>query len=167
MDKNTSGKPIQKANKPHDKDPLKCHKCGSISHLANTFAKKTTINEIEIVKVEDTKETNNLSLHDSDSEPSVEEEIPDELSIKNINVSFEVTEVHTHLPQYTDECMDLIHVQDAKMQKTKPARGRGYTAGAYCITIIAISNREVKLHLDSGSFCTCFGKDYLERIYTN
>ncbi|MBW0565826.1 hypothetical protein O181_105541, partial [Austropuccinia psidii MF-1] len=127
----------------------------------------TTINEIEIDKVQDTKETNNLSLNDSDSEPSEEEEIPDELSIKNINVSFEVTEVHTPLPQYSDECMDLIHVQDAKMQKTKPAIGRGYTAGAYCITNIVISNREAKLHLDSGSFCTCFEIDYLERIYTN
>ncbi|MBW0576527.1 hypothetical protein O181_116242 [Austropuccinia psidii MF-1] len=63
--------------------------------------------------------------------------------------------------------MDLIHVQDAKMQKTKPARGKGYTAGASCITNIVIDNREAKLHLDSGAFCTCVGKDYLDRIYTN
>ncbi|MBW0527076.1 hypothetical protein O181_066791 [Austropuccinia psidii MF-1] len=121
MDNKTSGKPIPKPNKPHDKALLKCHKCGSTSHLANTCPKKTRINGIEIDKVEDTKETNNVSLHESDSEPS-EEEVPDELSIKNINVSFEATEVHTHLPQYSEECMDLIHVQDAKMQKTKPAR---------------------------------------------
>ncbi|MBW0519720.1 hypothetical protein O181_059435 [Austropuccinia psidii MF-1] len=63
--------------------------------------------------------------------------------------------------------MDLIHVQDAKMQKTKPARGKGYTAGASCITNIVINNREAKLHLDSGAFFTCVGKDYLDRIYTN
>ncbi|MBW0529400.1 hypothetical protein O181_069115 [Austropuccinia psidii MF-1] len=147
MDNNTSGKPIPNPNKLHDKAPSKFHKCGN--------------------KAEDTKEKNNVSLHESDSEPSEEEEIPDELSIENIDVSFEVTEVHTHLPQYSDECMDLIHVQDAKMQKTKPARGKGYTAGASCITNIVIKKRESKLHLDSGDFCTCVGKDCLDRIYTN
>ncbi|MBW0591835.1 hypothetical protein O181_131550 [Austropuccinia psidii MF-1] len=63
--------------------------------------------------------------------------------------------------------MDLIHVQDAEIQKAKPARGKGYTGGASCITNIVISNREAKLHLDSGAFCTCVGKYYLDRIYTN
>ncbi|MBW0554553.1 hypothetical protein O181_094268 [Austropuccinia psidii MF-1] len=46
MDNKTSGKPIPKPNKTHDKAPLKCHKCGSTSHLANTCPKKTRINEI-------------------------------------------------------------------------------------------------------------------------
>ncbi|MBW0503060.1 hypothetical protein O181_042775 [Austropuccinia psidii MF-1] len=50
MDNKTSGKPIPKPNKPHDKAPYKCHKCGSTSHLANTCPKKTRINEIEIDK---------------------------------------------------------------------------------------------------------------------
>ncbi|MBW0541377.1 hypothetical protein O181_081092 [Austropuccinia psidii MF-1] len=112
----TSGKPIPKLNKTHDNSPLKCHKCGSTSHLANTCPKKTRINETEIEK-DDTKETKDVSVHERDSESSKEEELPDELSIENIKASFEVTEVHTHLPQYSDECMGLIHVQDAKMQK--------------------------------------------------
>ncbi|MBW0516643.1 hypothetical protein O181_056358 [Austropuccinia psidii MF-1] len=63
--------------------------------------------------------------------------------------------------------MDLIHVQDDKMQKAKPARGRGYTAGESCIPYIVINKREAKLHLDSGAFFTCFGNDYLDRIYTH
>ena len=50
-------------------------------------------------KLEDTKEKNNVSFQDSDSETSEEEEVPDELSIENIDVSFEVTEGHTHLQQ--------------------------------------------------------------------
>ncbi|MBW0584450.1 hypothetical protein O181_124165 [Austropuccinia psidii MF-1] len=141
MENKTSGKTIPKPNKPHDKAPLKFHKCRSTSHLANTCPKKTRINETEIDKVEDTKETNNLSLHESDYETSEEEESPDELGIENINVSFEVTEVHTHLQLYGDECMDLIHVQDAKMQKTKPARGKGYTAGSSCITNTVIKQQ--------------------------
>ncbi|MBW0510809.1 hypothetical protein O181_050524 [Austropuccinia psidii MF-1] len=99
MDNKTSGKPNPKPNRPHDKASLKCHKCGSTSHLANTCPKSTRISEIEIDPTEDTKETNNVSLHESDYEPSTEEEIPDELSIENINFSFEVTEVPTHLPQ--------------------------------------------------------------------
>ncbi|MBW0510830.1 hypothetical protein O181_050545 [Austropuccinia psidii MF-1] len=81
IDNKTSGKPVSKPNKPHDKAPLKCHKCGSTSHLKNTCPKKTIIHEIEIEKVEDTKETNNLSLNESDYEPSEEKELPDELSI--------------------------------------------------------------------------------------
>ncbi|MBW0555877.1 hypothetical protein O181_095592 [Austropuccinia psidii MF-1] len=62
--------------------------------------------------------------------------------------------------------MDLINVQDAKMQKTKPARGKGYTAGSSCINNIVINNREAKINLESGAFCTCVGKDYPEKIYT-
>ncbi|MBW0522866.1 hypothetical protein O181_062581, partial [Austropuccinia psidii MF-1] len=137
------------------------------SHLANTCPKKTRINEIEIEKEDDTKGVNNVSLHESDSELSEEEELTDNLSIENINFSFEVTEVHTHLPQYSDKCMDLINLQDAKMQRTKPARGKGYTAGSSCITNIVIKNKEAKIHLDSGASCTCVGKNYLDRTYTN
>ncbi|MBW0514593.1 hypothetical protein O181_054308 [Austropuccinia psidii MF-1] len=129
IDNKNSGKPISKPNEPHEKSPLKCHKCGSTSHLANTCPKKTRINEIEIEKEDDTKEANDVSLHESDSETLEEEELTDKISIESTNVPFEVTEVHTHLPQYSDECMDLIHVQDAKMQKTKPYRGEGYKAG--------------------------------------
>ncbi|MBW0537339.1 hypothetical protein O181_077054 [Austropuccinia psidii MF-1] len=167
MDNETSEKPILKHNKPDDKAPLKYHKCGSTSDLANTFLKKTRVNEIEIDQVEDAKEKNNVSLHDSDSEPSEEEEGPDELSIENINVSFEFTEVHTQLPQYSDECMDLIHVQYAKIQKTKSFRGKVFTAGASCITNIVINIKEAKLHLYSGAFCTFVGEYYLYRTCTS
>ncbi|MBW0545013.1 hypothetical protein O181_084728 [Austropuccinia psidii MF-1] len=62
--------------------------------------------------------------------------------------------------------MDLIHVQDASMQKAKPDRGKGYTSGSSCITNIVINSKEAKINLDSGEFCTCVGKDYLGMIYT-
>ncbi|MBW0489933.1 hypothetical protein O181_029648 [Austropuccinia psidii MF-1] len=167
IDSKNSWKQILKPNKTHDKDPLKFHECGSTSHLANTCPKKTRINEIEIEKQDDTKEANDVSLHESDSEPSEEEELTDKLSIENLNVSLQVTEVHSHLPQYSDECMDIIHVQDTKMQKTKPARGKGYTAGSSCITNIVITKKEGKIHPYSDAFCTYVGKDYLGIIYTN
>ncbi|MBW0506865.1 hypothetical protein O181_046580 [Austropuccinia psidii MF-1] len=167
IDNKTSGKPISNTNRPQARAPLKFHKCGSTSHFDNTCPKKTRINEIEIEKYEDTKETNDLSLNESDSEPSEEEELPDQLSIEKINLSFEVTEVHTHLSQASDEFMDLIHVQDSKMQKTNTSRGKCYTARSSCITNIVIHNKETKIHIASGAFCTCFGKNYLDRIYTN
>ncbi|MBW0555436.1 hypothetical protein O181_095151, partial [Austropuccinia psidii MF-1] len=166
IDNKNRGKPISKPNKPQDRLPLKCHKCGSTSHLANTCPKKIRINEIEIEK-DDAKETNDVRLDESYSKPSEEEELPDELSIEYINFSFEVTEVHTHLQQHSDECMDLIHIQDAKMKKAKPARGKVYTAGSSCINTIVINRTEAKIHLDSGAFCTCVGRNYFDKIYTN
>ncbi|MBW0563422.1 hypothetical protein O181_103137 [Austropuccinia psidii MF-1] len=45
-DNETSGKPISRPNNPQDRTPLKCHKCGSSSYLANNFTKETRINEI-------------------------------------------------------------------------------------------------------------------------
>ncbi|MBW0548510.1 hypothetical protein O181_088225 [Austropuccinia psidii MF-1] len=53
------------------------------------------------------------------------------------------------------------------MQKTKPARGKGYIAGSSCITNIVRHHREAKIHLDLGTFCTCVGNDYLHKTYTN
>ncbi|MBW0536256.1 hypothetical protein O181_075971 [Austropuccinia psidii MF-1] len=114
-------------------------------------SEKTRINEIEIEKADETTEINNVSLHESDSEPS-EEELKDQLSIENINVSFKVTEVHTHLPQYSDEFMDPLHVQDTKMQKTKPSRGKGYTAGSSFIINIVINIKGSKIYLEQGAF---------------
>ncbi|MBW0574287.1 hypothetical protein O181_114002 [Austropuccinia psidii MF-1] len=63
IDNKPSGKPISKPNKPHYKAPLKCHKCGSTLHLANTCPKKTRMNEIEIEKEYDIKEANDVSLN--------------------------------------------------------------------------------------------------------
>ncbi|MBW0519363.1 hypothetical protein O181_059078 [Austropuccinia psidii MF-1] len=48
IDSKTSGKPISNPNKTQERLPLKCHNCGSTSHLANTCPKKTRINETEI-----------------------------------------------------------------------------------------------------------------------
>ncbi|MBW0546328.1 hypothetical protein O181_086043 [Austropuccinia psidii MF-1] len=56
IDNKASGNPISKPNKPQERLPLKGHKCGCTSHLANNCAKKTRINEIEIEK-DDTMET--------------------------------------------------------------------------------------------------------------
>ncbi|MBW0550321.1 hypothetical protein O181_090036 [Austropuccinia psidii MF-1] len=50
------------------------------------------------------------------------------------------------------------------MCKTIPARGKGYTAGASCITSILMNDIEVKVDLDTGAFCTFVGNNYLQAI---
>ncbi|MBW0526495.1 hypothetical protein O181_066210 [Austropuccinia psidii MF-1] len=91
IENNTSGKLISRPNKPQSRAPLKSNKCGITSNLAHTFPKKTRVNEIEIEKAEDTKETKDISLHEINSEPSEEEELPDKPIIAKISLSFEVT----------------------------------------------------------------------------
>ncbi|MBW0525382.1 hypothetical protein O181_065097 [Austropuccinia psidii MF-1] len=50
------------------------------------------------------------------------------------------------------------------MCKAKPARGKGYTAGVSCITSTLMNDIEAKVNLNTGAFCTCVGKDYLQAI---
>ncbi|MBW0475922.1 hypothetical protein O181_015637 [Austropuccinia psidii MF-1] len=152
IENKTSGKPISTPNKPQYRALLKCHKCGRTSHFANNFPKRKRINQIEIEKAEDRKETVDVSSYERDCYHSDKEEFPDELNIEIINVSFEVTDVHTHLQKYSGEFMDLIHVQDSKMQRKKPFRGKVHTAGSYFITNIVMNTTEAKIHFDSGSF---------------
>ncbi|MBW0569656.1 hypothetical protein O181_109371 [Austropuccinia psidii MF-1] len=147
----------QKTRKP----VLKCHKCGSTSHLANTCTKKTKINEVQVIEeVHCTEEK-----EESDQDSAISEDTPvEDYPIENIKAFFEVTEVHTHLPQYSANCYNLINIQDARMCQTKPAKGKGYTAGACCITSVLIKNIQVIVNLDTGAFCTCVGKDCLQVI---
>ncbi|MBW0508397.1 hypothetical protein O181_048112 [Austropuccinia psidii MF-1] len=84
--------------------------------------------------------------------------------MENITDLFEVTEVHTHLPQYSKDCHNLINMQDARICKTKPTRGKGYTSGASYITSILINDIEARINLDTWAFCTCVGKDYQQAI---
>ncbi|MBW0491393.1 hypothetical protein O181_031108 [Austropuccinia psidii MF-1] len=157
-------KRVSKASR-HDKRPeipvLKCNKCGSTSQLANTCTKKTKVNEVQVIEEAQCTE----EKEESDLDYAVSEDTPvEDYPIENITPFFEVTEVHTHLPQYSEDCHNLINIQDSRMCKTKPARGKGYTAGASCITSILISDIEAKVNLNTGEFCTCIAKDYIQAI---
>ncbi|MBW0569037.1 hypothetical protein O181_108752 [Austropuccinia psidii MF-1] len=152
---------IPREDKRPERPVLKCHKCGSTSHLANTCTKKTKINEFQVI--EEIQCTEEKEESDLDSEVSEDTPVED-YSIEKITAFFEVTEVHTHLPQYSEDCNNLINIQDARMCKSKPAKGKGYTAVACCITSILMNNIEEKVNLDTGVFCTCLGKDYPQVI---
>ncbi|MBW0505983.1 hypothetical protein O181_045698 [Austropuccinia psidii MF-1] len=133
------------------------------THLekTNTCTKKTKINEVPVIEEAQCTE----EKEESDLDSAVSEDTPGEdYPIESITTFFEVTEVHTHLPQYSEDCHNLINIQDARMCKTQPAGGKGYTSGASCITSILINDIEAKVNLDTGAFCTCIGKDYLQTI---
>ncbi|MBW0563025.1 hypothetical protein O181_102740 [Austropuccinia psidii MF-1] len=152
---------ISREDRKPERPVLKCHKCGSTSHLAITYTKKTKINEFRVIEeVQCTEEK-----EESDLYSAVSEDTPVEDShIENITDCFEVTELHADLPQYSEDWINLINIQDARMCETKPARGKGYTAGASCITYVLMNDIVAKVNLDTGSFCTWIGKDSLADI---
>ncbi|MBW0558810.1 hypothetical protein O181_098525 [Austropuccinia psidii MF-1] len=152
---------ISREDRKSERPVLKYHKCGSTSQTANTGTKKTNINEVTVI--EEAQCTEEKEESDLDSAVS-EDTLVDDYPIESITDFFEVTEVHTHLPQYSEDYYNLSNIQDARMCKTKPARGKGYTAGAACITSVLMNDIEAKVNLDTGPFCTCVGKDDLQTI---
>ncbi|MBW0578145.1 hypothetical protein O181_117860 [Austropuccinia psidii MF-1] len=152
---------ISREDRKPERPVLKCHKCGSTSNLTNTCTKKTKINEAQFIEeVQCTKEKEESYLYSAVCEDTPVEDYP----IQNITAFFEVTEVHNHLPQYSEDCHNLINIQYSRMCKNKPARGKGYTAGSSCITSILMNDILAKVNLDTGAFFTCVGKDYLQAI---
>ncbi|MBW0477599.1 hypothetical protein O181_017314 [Austropuccinia psidii MF-1] len=152
---------ICRDDKRPEKPVLKCHKCRSTSHSANTCTKKTKINEVQIIKEVQYTEEKEESGQDS----AVSEETPiQDYSIENITAFFEVTEVHSYSPKYSEGCYNLINIQDSRMCKNKLARGKGYTSVASCIKSVLINDVEAKVNLDTGAFCTCIAKYYLQII---
>ncbi|MBW0511422.1 hypothetical protein O181_051137 [Austropuccinia psidii MF-1] len=51
--------------------------------------------------------------------------------------------------------------------KIKPNRGKGYTAGNSCITVVVIENKTTKPLLDPEAFCSCAGKSFLKTCVPN
>ncbi|MBW0521551.1 hypothetical protein O181_061266 [Austropuccinia psidii MF-1] len=109
-------------DKRPERPVLKYHKCGSTSHLANTSTRRANINEAQVIEEDQcTEEKEEYDLDYEVSEDTPVEDYP----IEKITAFFEVTEFHTHLPQYREYCNKLINIQDSRMCKAKPARGRG------------------------------------------
>ncbi|MBW0538810.1 hypothetical protein O181_078525 [Austropuccinia psidii MF-1] len=76
-------------------------------------------------------------------------------------------ESYSHLPQLSNGQLDLSKVQDAQIMKTKPNRGKGYTAGNSCITEVVIDNKPTKCLLDQGAFCSSVGNSFLNTCVQN
>ncbi|MBW0554958.1 hypothetical protein O181_094673 [Austropuccinia psidii MF-1] len=105
-------------DKRPERPVLKWHKCGCTSHLANACTKKTKINEVQCIEEgQCTEEKEESNLDSAVSEDTPVEDYP----IENITAFFEVTKVHTHWPQYSEDRHNLINIQDARIFKAEPA----------------------------------------------
>ncbi|MBW0533230.1 hypothetical protein O181_072945 [Austropuccinia psidii MF-1] len=72
-----------------------------------------------------------------------------------------------HLPRLRNGQLDLSKVQDAKLMKTKPKKGKVYTAGNSCITEVVIDKKPTELLLDLEAFFFCVGKSSLKTCVPN
>ncbi|MBW0517858.1 hypothetical protein O181_057573 [Austropuccinia psidii MF-1] len=175
FDTKSPNKPFIKKDNPREdfkpntcniNEQIKFHKCGGVGHLANNCLKKAKINEI--VETEDHNDKEEESDSEKDTEGSETAE-SDEIhiinaQINNIDLIYEVLDVNSNLPQVGTSDKSLTNIQDAKLYKTKPAKGMGYTAGKSSISIFMGGNQEAKVSLDTGSYCTCVVKSYLKTI---
>ncbi|MBW0537268.1 hypothetical protein O181_076983 [Austropuccinia psidii MF-1] len=143
----------------------KCHICQSTTHLANTCPKRGKINEIDIEKEPDVEKYDNMIEENSDDKSAIFSESSKD--IENINVTFDIMKSFPHLPQLSNVQLDLSKIQDVQLMKTKPNRGKGYTAGNSCIAEVVIDNKATKLLLDPGAFCSCVGKYFLKTCVPN
>ncbi|MBW0462281.1 hypothetical protein O181_001996 [Austropuccinia psidii MF-1] len=131
FDPNTIAR-ISREDRRPERTVLKCHKCERTSNLTKTCTKEIKINE-EVQGSEEKEEYYQYSKF-FDETPG------EDCHIENMTALFEFTEVHTHLTQYSGDCYNLINIQGARICKSKPSRGKGYTSGASCITSILINS---------------------------
>ncbi|MBW0524448.1 hypothetical protein O181_064163 [Austropuccinia psidii MF-1] len=155
-----------KPNTSNSNEQRKCHKCGGIGHLANNCLKKGKINGILETKYHNDKEEKYDSKNDTEeSETSESDEIDIiHAQIGNIDLIYEVLDVNSNLPQVGTSYTRLTNIQDAKFYRTKTAQVMGYTVGKSSISIVMVENQEAKVELDTGAYCTCVGRTYLETI---
>ncbi|MBW0466938.1 hypothetical protein O181_006653 [Austropuccinia psidii MF-1] len=136
----------------------KCQICQSTTHLANTCPNRGEINEIDIEKEPDVEKDDNIIEENSDDMSSKFSKSSKD--IENINATFDIMESYYHFPQSSHCQLDLSKIQDSQLIKTKPNRGKGYTAGNSCITKVVIDNKPTKHSLDPAAFCSCVGNSF-------
>ncbi|MBW0484493.1 hypothetical protein O181_024208 [Austropuccinia psidii MF-1] len=122
----------------------------------------------EIVETEDHNDIEDESDSEKDTEDS-ETSASDGISIINANINssdliYAIPDVNSNLPQVGTSDKSLTNIQDAKLHKTKPAKGMRYTAVNLSISILVVKNQEEKISLDTGEYCTCVVERYLKTI---
>ncbi|MBW0561234.1 hypothetical protein O181_100949 [Austropuccinia psidii MF-1] len=141
----------------------KFHICQSTTHLAKASPRKGKIIEIDIEKEHDLEKEDGAE-NSNDKSSILSESSKD---VENMNATFDIRESYSHLPQLSNGQLYLSKLQDAQLMKTKPNRGKGYTACNSCITEVVIYNKPTKLLLDPGAFCSCVGKSFLNTCVPN
>ncbi|MBW0549367.1 hypothetical protein O181_089082 [Austropuccinia psidii MF-1] len=142
----------------------KFHIFQSTTYLANTSPKRGKINEI-IIENEPDIEKDDVNEDNSDDRLFIFSKYSKD--IENINVTFDIMESYSHLPQLSNSQLDLSKIQDLKHMKTKTNRRKGYTAGNFCITEVLIEKKPTKLLFDPGDFCSFFENFFLRNCVPN
>ncbi|MBW0582817.1 hypothetical protein O181_122532 [Austropuccinia psidii MF-1] len=96
---------VSREDKKPERPVLQLNKCGSIPYLANTCIKNTKIKEVQVIEEAQCAEDKEES--DQDSSFSEDTAVED-YSIEKITAFLELTEVHTHSPQYSQDFYCLI-----------------------------------------------------------
>ncbi|MBW0571636.1 hypothetical protein O181_111351, partial [Austropuccinia psidii MF-1] len=79
------------------------------TNLARRDSERQKLKEVIIAHYTEEKE-------ESDQASAVSEDTPvEDYSNESITAFFEFTEGHTHLPQYSEDCYNLINEQDTRM----------------------------------------------------
>ncbi|MBW0573588.1 hypothetical protein O181_113303, partial [Austropuccinia psidii MF-1] len=76
-------------------------------------------------------------------------------------------DVNSNLPQVGTSDTSLTNIKDAKLYRTKPEKGMGYTAGKSSISIVMVENQEATVKLDTVAYCRCVGKTHLDSIVSD
>ncbi|MBW0578575.1 hypothetical protein O181_118290 [Austropuccinia psidii MF-1] len=108
--------------------------------------------KLTLKKEPDVEKDDNIIEENLDDKSSIFSESSKD--IENINATFGIMESYYHLTQLSNGQLDLSKIQDAQLMKTKPNRGKGYTAGNSCTTEVVIDNKPTKSLLDPGAFCS-------------
>ncbi|MBW0535791.1 hypothetical protein O181_075506 [Austropuccinia psidii MF-1] len=145
LDIKSPNKPFIKKDKPrktfkpntsNSNEQRKCHKCGEDHN--------------------DKEEETDSEKDTEESETSESDEITIiNAQINNIDLIYEVLVVNSNLPQVGTSDTSLTNIQDAKLYRTKPAKGMVYKSGKSSISIVMVGNQEAKVNLDTGAYFTC------------
>ncbi|WAR58468.1 hypothetical protein PtB15_5B702 [Puccinia triticina] len=83
-----------------------------------------------------------------------------------INQDFSIAEIQaeTHQPQTWDKSCQSSHVEDARLMKCKPDRGKAHLTGKANLTTVLIESKEHSCLLDSGASCSIISNRLLDSI---
>ncbi|MBW0550120.1 hypothetical protein O181_089835 [Austropuccinia psidii MF-1] len=124
---------ISREDENPERPVLKLHKCERTANSANNSTKNTKINEVQVIE----EAQFSTEKDKSDKNSSISDDTRAEYyTNQNITAFFEITEVPPHFPQSSEYFYNLINMQEARMCKAKPSRGKVHTSGESSIKSI-------------------------------
>ncbi|KNE89415.1 hypothetical protein PSTG_17131 [Puccinia striiformis f. sp. tritici PST-78] len=173
--------------------PTKCFFCFQTGHLSKDCPKKKNrVNNVEAQDGEDDPDPNEnaddydfdqplnsdennednqqnpalvLAMHQHDMDHpmmslgnhAIECELPQDLSIAEIQAA-------CHQPQIWSTDCQTSHIEDARLMKCKPEKGKAHLLGSQNLTNVLIDGNQYTCLLDSGASCSIISQQLLQSI---